>query len=82
MLCCEVDLDMTNKSCSSGIPKFMASYNYIRKKNLVELNLKQEVPRGANKFVVSTINSVCVCVCVHLCVCVCAHKFVCVCVCV
>lgn len=37
--------------CSSGIPKFTASYNYIRKKNLVELSLRQEVPRGANKFV-------------------------------
>ena len=50
----------------------------------MELNLKQEVPRGANKFVVSTIVYVFVRVCVGVCVCVrvcaCACVYMCVCV--
>ena len=39
--------------CRSGIARFHASFSFIRKKNLIELKLKQDIPRGSSKFVVS-----------------------------
>ena len=39
--------------CRSGVPHFHASFSYVRKKNIVELRLKQEMLRGYGKFVVS-----------------------------
>lgn len=44
---------MEQWSCRSGVPRFTASYSYIRKKNNIEFQLKQEVQRGGTKFVVS-----------------------------
>lgn len=44
---------MEQWSCRSGVPRFTASYSYVRKKNSIELQLKQEVHRGGTKFVVS-----------------------------
>lgn len=38
--------------CRSGIARFHASFNFIRKKNMIELKLKQDIPRGSPKFVV------------------------------
>ena len=40
-------------SCRYGVPRFTASYSYVRKKNIIEFQLKQEVQRGGAKFVVS-----------------------------
>ena len=40
----------------NGSPVLHTSYNYIRKKNIIELQLTQDVPRGGpggKKFVVS-----------------------------
>ena len=41
----------------SGAPLFHVSYNYICKKNLIELHMTQDTPRGGSgggkKFVVS-----------------------------
>ena len=39
--------------CRNGVPRFYASFSYMRKKNQVELRLKQDLPRGYSKFVVS-----------------------------
>ena len=50
--------DMTNFMeqwvCSNGVPHLLASYNFIRKKNFIELKLRQEVPQQSSKFVVSS----------------------------
>lgn len=37
----------------SGIPIFNVSYTYIRKKNMIELQMSQDLPRGGKKFVVT-----------------------------
>jgi transcription initiation factor TFIID subunit 2 len=37
----------------NGSPILHTSYNYIRKKNIIELQLTQDVPRGNRKFVVN-----------------------------
>ena len=39
--------------CQSGVPRFYGSVNFIRKKNIVELRLKQDTPKGQTSFVVS-----------------------------
>ena len=49
--------------CRSGIARFHASFNFIRKKNMIELKLKQDIPRGSPKLVVSIVNAY-----MHLCV--------------
>eukprot|EP00731_Ephydatia_muelleri_P018686 Em0011g726a len=36
--------------CRCGIPSFSISFSYVRKKNLVELKLKQDLPRNLAKF--------------------------------
>lgn len=36
--------------CRSGVPSFVTSFTYVRKKNLVELKLKQDLPRNLAKF--------------------------------
>ena len=41
--------------CRSGIARFHASFNFIRKKNMIELKLKQDIPRGSPKLVVSIV---------------------------
>ena len=41
--------------CSSGVPRLQASYTFVRKKNFVELKVKQMVPHRSSKFAVSTI---------------------------
>ena len=38
--------------CRNGVPRFHASFSYMRKKSIVELRLKQDLPRGYSKFVV------------------------------
>ena len=38
--------------CRNGIPRFYVSFSYMRKKNFIELRLKQDLPRGYSKFVV------------------------------
>ena len=43
--------------CRSGIARFHASFNFIRKKNMIELKLKQDIPRGSPKLVVSIVNA-------------------------
>ena len=43
--------------CRNGVPRFHVSFSYMRKKNFVELRLKQDLPRGyTTKFVVSEIS--------------------------
>ena len=42
--------------CRCGIPSFVASFTYVRKKNLVELKLKQDLPRNLAKFNVSDVS--------------------------
>jgi transcription initiation factor TFIID subunit 2 len=37
--------------CRNGVPRFHVSFSYMRKKNYVELRLKQDLPRGYSKFV-------------------------------
>jgi transcription initiation factor TFIID subunit 2 len=37
--------------CRNGVPRFHAAFSYMRKKNYVELRLKQDLPRGYSKFV-------------------------------
>ena len=39
--------------CRNGVPRFHVSFSYMRKRNFVELRLKQDLPRGYSKFVVS-----------------------------
>lgn len=39
--------------CRSGVPRFHASFNFIRKKNIIELRLKQDTTKGQPSFVVS-----------------------------
>ena len=50
--------------CRNGVPRFHVSFSYMRKKNYVELRLKQDLPRGYSKFVVSfftfTVSRTCV----------------------
>ena len=46
--------------CRNGVPRFHASFSYMRKKNYVELRLKQDLPRGYSKFVVSLLYIHCV----------------------
>ena len=40
----------------NGVTSFNCSFNYIRKKNIVELKLIQEPPKGYQKFIVSVVN--------------------------
>lgn len=42
---------------NNGVTAFTGSYSYVRKKNLIELKLVQEPPRGYNKCVVSVCHS-------------------------
>lgn len=44
--------------CRCGIPSFTISFSYVRKKNLIELKMKQDLPRNLAKFNVSDICSV------------------------
>ena len=44
---------MEQWACRGGVARFHSSFSFVRKKNLIELKLKQEIPRGAPKFVVS-----------------------------
>ena len=39
--------------CNNGIPHLFASYTFVRKKNFVELKLKQDTSERSSKFVVS-----------------------------
>lgn len=48
--------------CQSGVPQFYASVNFIRKKNIVELKLKQNTPKGKTSFVVSQITCTTLCI--------------------
>ena len=54
----------------SGAPLFHVSYNYIHKKNLIELHMTQDTPRGGsgggNKFVVSLYVAIYICNAVHV----------------
>ena len=36
----------------TGVPRLLASYTFVRKKNFVELKIQQEVPSRCSKFVV------------------------------
>jgi transcription initiation factor TFIID subunit 2 len=47
----DITLMMEQWACRSGVPRMNVSYNFVRKKNLIEVLLKQEVPRGGAKFV-------------------------------
>ena len=38
--------------CNSGVPRLLASYSFVRKKNFVELKLRQEASQQSAKFVV------------------------------
>ena len=40
----------------NGITSFNCSFSYIRKKNLVELRMVQDPPKGYQKFIVSTVH--------------------------
>ncbi len=39
--------------CRGGVPRFHASFTFIRKKNIIELKLKQDTSKGQPSFVVS-----------------------------
>ncbi len=39
----------------NGLTAFHCSFNYIRKKNQVELRMVQEPPKGYHKFIVSCV---------------------------
>ena len=39
-------------SCHSGITKFMGNFSFNRKRNIVELDISQEIGKGYQKYVV------------------------------
>jgi len=42
----------------TGVPRLLVTYNFIRKKNFVELKIQQEVPARCSKFVVRLLKKV------------------------
>lgn len=44
-------------SCHSGIAKFHGSFVFNRKRNIVELDIKQDLSRGTVKYLVSLVMS-------------------------
>jgi aminopeptidase N len=39
--------------CNTGVPRLLATYTFVRKKNFIELKLRQDLTQNSDKFVVS-----------------------------